>query len=141
MSSLYLLFLALLLLPLSHQARLCSELPVSAHGENQLCINGVCFNAFCDQQTAGGGWLVTQHRYAGSVHFNRSWSEYVQGFGSPTGEQWLGLRYLKEILDLTGLEFDLMIELGAFWDTPRNYGRNGTHKLALYHGFKLTGSE
>ena len=46
---------------------------------------------FCDQTTTGAGWLVFQKRLDGSVDFYRDWAEYKRGFGSLTGEVWLGL--------------------------------------------------
>lgn len=131
---------------ISLQLQHCGETGAT-NGVNEMCIERACFNVRCDQLTAGGGWMVTQNRYDGSVDFNRSWSEYVNGFGSPTGELWLGLKHVKSVLDLPGLEFDLRIELVAYFETPttfRDYfslNLNGTSKIVLYHGFRLTGSE
>uniref|UniRef100_A0A4W3IE84 Fibrinogen C-terminal domain-containing protein n=1 Tax=Callorhinchus milii TaxID=7868 RepID=A0A4W3IE84_CALMI len=50
--------------------------------------------AYCDQSTGLGGWILIQQRMGGSVHFNRSWDEYKNGFGSIDdqghGDVWLG---------------------------------------------------
>lgn len=48
---------------------------------------------YCDTKTGGGGWTVIQRRTNGNLDFkNRYWAEYEDGFGSLTGEFWLGLR-------------------------------------------------
>ena len=48
------------------------------------------FNVFCDMTTDGGGWTIIQRRESGTVHFDRNWNEYRDGFGDVTGELWLG---------------------------------------------------
>ena len=58
-------------------------------GDCELTAKG-----YCDSTTDGGGWLVVQRRQDGSVDFDRTWTEYEEGFGSLTGEFWYGLRPL-----------------------------------------------
>jgi len=70
------------------------------------------FDVFCDHTTAGGGWLVFQKRLDGSVDFYRGWTEYKRGFGSLTGEFWLGL---DKIHLLTSREnYKLRVDLEDF---------------------------
>ncbi|XP_069135513.1 uncharacterized protein [Argopecten irradians] len=49
------------------------------------------FDVYCDMEDGDGGWIVLQHRFNGSVLFNRSFSDYENGFGQLDGEFWLGL--------------------------------------------------
>ena len=67
---------------------------------------------FCDQTTAGGGWLLFQKRLGGSVDFYRDWAEYKSGFGNLSGEFWLGL---ENIYRLTSNEsYKLRVDLEDF---------------------------
>ena len=42
---------------------------------------------------------MVQRRYDGSVNFNRSWTDYKDGFGSFDGEFWLGNEVLRKLSD------------------------------------------
>ncbi|XP_025104745.1 uncharacterized protein LOC112570507 isoform X1 [Pomacea canaliculata] len=53
---------------------------------------------WCDMDTAGGGWLVFQRRRDFTVDFNRSWTEYENGFGKLSGDFWLGLFTLGKLV-------------------------------------------
>ena len=73
--------------------------------------NTGAFDVYCDQTTAGGGWAVFQKRLDGSVDFDRVWKDYKQGFGSLSGEFWLGL---DKVHRLTKEQSKLRVELEDF---------------------------
>ena len=81
------------------------------------------FRAYCDQETAGGGWVVVLRRFDGFVNFNRKWNLYADGFGSMTGEFWFGLRKLWQLFGevAVNIRFDFETE-------------NGTKTYAEYSG-------
>ncbi|KAK3763042.1 hypothetical protein RRG08_014830 [Elysia crispata] len=51
----------------------------------------------CDAHTDTGGWIVFQRRAVGDVDFYRNWTEYRDGFGSLSGDFWLGNEALHKL--------------------------------------------
>jgi len=72
-------------------------------------VGGTPTTAWCDM--TNGGWTVIQRRMDGSEDFERLWADYAAGFGSGSGEYWLGL---ENIHFLTLASSSLVIELEAF---------------------------
>ena len=50
----------------------------------------------CDFRYSGG-WTVIQHRFDGSVDFNKDWAAYETGFGQAQSEYWLGLEHITKL--------------------------------------------
>ncbi|KAM9324220.1 ficolin-2-like [Gastrophryne carolinensis] len=82
----------------------------------------------CDMDTDGGGWIVFQRRWDGSVDFFRDWMSYKRGFGSRLNEFWLGNTNVYQIT-LSGT-WELRIDLQAF---------DNTKYFAKYASFKVLG--
>ena len=58
------------------------------------------------------GWIIIQRRVDASVSFEKSWDEYVAGFGDVDGNFWLGL---EAIHDLTSAQpMSLQIDVVPF---------------------------
>ncbi|GFO06960.1 fibrinogen-related protein 2.2 [Plakobranchus ocellatus] len=53
----------------------------------------------CDTHTDGGGWIVFQRRATGDVDFYRDWTSYREGFGSLTGDFWMGNEAIYNLTD------------------------------------------
>lgn len=47
--------------------------------------------------TGAPGWTVVLNRVDGSVDFNRTYKEYLEGFGNPEGEVWIGEVWIDKI--------------------------------------------
>ncbi|XP_023029882.1 scabrous [Leptinotarsa decemlineata] len=81
------------------------------------------------------GWTTIQKRSDGSINFNRNWNEYSNGFGSATGEHWLGNRNLHLLtkLNCSQLQINMKDIYGQYWQA--NYA---DFRVADYSmGFKL----
>ncbi|XP_025029017.1 angiopoietin-related protein 4 isoform X1 [Python bivittatus] len=95
-----------------------SKLPVGCHdlfleGQQNSGVFEIqppgaqAFKVFCDMEN--GGWTVIQQRLDGSVDFDRLWDAYKDGFGNLTGDFWLGLEKMHQIVKEG--QFHLLIEL------------------------------
>ncbi|KAJ3641837.1 hypothetical protein Zmor_028309 [Zophobas morio] len=84
------------------------------------------FLVWCNMLTRGGGWVSVLDRVDGSVNFKLNWTDYKTGFGTLTGEHWLGLDHLYELTNSQRNE--LLIEL-VDWDMK--------NASALYDDFKI----
>ncbi|XP_078578167.1 microfibril-associated glycoprotein 4-like [Branchiostoma floridae x Branchiostoma japonicum] len=86
-------------------------------------------SVYCDQTTDGGGWTVIQRRFDGSIDFNRPYDAFRYGFGSASGEQWLGLENMHLLTNQDA--YELYIEL-------EDWG--GEVKYAKYSSFSVGSS-
>ncbi|NXF21034.1 ANGP1 protein, partial [Rhodinocichla rosea] len=95
---------------------------VNKSGVYTIYINNVSDpkKVFCNMEIAGGGWTVIQHREDGSLDFQKSWKEYKMGFGSPSGEHWLGNEFIFAITSQR--QYSLRIEL-MDWEGNRAYSQ------------------
>ncbi|KAM6957782.1 microfibril-associated glycoprotein 4-like [Aplochiton taeniatus] len=65
---------------------------------------------YCDMRTDGGRWTVVQRRMDGEVNFYRAWDQYKAGFGSASGEYWLGLENLYHLTNKRAYELRVDME-------------------------------
>ncbi|XP_049548287.1 fibroleukin-like [Anopheles darlingi] len=109
----------------------CKDLPSNASDKYVIRVNSgrKPFKVYCEQKAFGGGWIVIQYRYDGSLDFYRDWNEFRNGFGDFDKEFWLGLEKVHQIT--RNNKHELIIELKDF---------NGNHAYARYDGFEI-GSE
>ncbi|XP_037681223.1 tenascin-N [Choloepus didactylus] len=66
---------------------------------------------YCDMDTDGGGWIVFQRRNTGQLDFFKRWRSYVEGFGDPMKEFWLGLDKLHNLTTGTPTQYEVRVDL------------------------------
>ncbi|OWF51302.1 ficolin-3-like [Mizuhopecten yessoensis] len=105
----------------------CGDVPtVHCSGVYTLTPAGSNVDVFCDMDTVGGPWTIIASRYDGSVDFYKSWNEYKSGFGSLTGEFWLGFENVRLLL---AQKMKLRIEMEG-WSGPLKYVEYDTFDLS-----------
>ena len=87
------------------------------------------FQVYCDQDTDGGGWIVLMRRVDSSEHFNRTWEEYKNGFGSVDRNFWLGNELIHR---LTATPHEILFDIQS---------DAGDNSLVLYKNFKVDSEE
>ncbi|XP_050082211.1 fibroleukin-like [Anopheles aquasalis] len=109
----------------------CKDVPSKISGTYLIRVkrDSEPFEVYCEQKSFGGGWIVFQYRYDGSLEFYRGWHEFHDGFGDLNKEFWLGLEKVHQIT--SARKHELVVELKDF---------NGTYKYARYDAFEI-GSE
>ncbi|XP_049548198.1 microfibril-associated glycoprotein 4-like [Anopheles darlingi] len=109
----------------------CKDVPANVSGVYLIRINNASapFKVYCEMDKFEGGWIVLQHRFNGSVDFNRNWDQYRDGFGELDSEFWIGLEHIHQLT--TARKFELLVVLKDFYT---NYG------YARYSAFQV-GSE
>ncbi|XP_037730852.1 angiopoietin-4 isoform X2 [Drosophila subpulchrella] len=74
-------------------------------------INNPGFKALCNSS----GWMTIERRYNGSLTFQQNWAAYRNGFGSLSGEFFIGLKKLRQMTK--DKPHELYIKLGNSEET------------------------
>uniref|UniRef100_K1QS23 Angiopoietin-4 n=1 Tax=Magallana gigas TaxID=29159 RepID=K1QS23_MAGGI len=45
---------------------------------------------YCDMETDNGGWTSIQRRLSNTMNFDKTWTEFKNGFGVPQNAYWIG---------------------------------------------------
>ncbi|KAM8931046.1 ficolin-2-like [Pelodytes ibericus] len=118
----------------SYAPRNCKELldqGIVLSGWYKIYPDGIQpLTVLCDMDTDGGGWIVFQRRWDGTVDFFRGWDMYKKGFGSQLTEFWLGNDNLHKLTSAG--TYQLRIDLVDF-DNKQSH--------ASYSKFAVLGEE
>ncbi|XP_035699734.1 uncharacterized protein LOC118432302 [Branchiostoma floridae] len=90
----------------------CADLYDNGQREDGVFPIGTpAFNALCDMTYGGGGWTVIQKRQSGTPAFDKTWYEYVNGFGSVyTEDFWLGLDRIHQLTSQKAYKLVVILE-------------------------------
>ncbi|EDV98337.1 GH22725 [Drosophila grimshawi] len=88
------------------------------------------FIVSCDEKTQGGGWTTVLRRQDGSVDFFLFWENYKKGFGTLTGEFFIGLQKLHFMTKAADQELLITME-----------DSKGQRRFAMYDRFAIGGEE
>ncbi|XP_065198658.1 fibrinogen-like protein 1 isoform X2 [Sycon ciliatum] len=102
------------------------------HGQSGLftgTTTTTTYTTYCDRETDGGGWIVFQRRQDGSVDFYRDWNAYKRGFGSASGEFWLGLDTLHYLTSQAGSTYELRIDMVFKTTAEKHYAKWSTFRV------------
>ncbi|ETN65568.1 fibrinogen and fibronectin [Anopheles darlingi] len=103
----------------------CSE--ASKTGIYKLKLVGnTTADVLCDAEYDKGGWVVIQYRFNGSEEFYRNWTDYQNGFGSLSGEFWLGNEIIYQLTVEKPREIAFLME---DFDGAKGVARYATFKL------------
>ncbi|XP_007451428.1 PREDICTED: tenascin-N [Lipotes vexillifer] len=86
---------------------------------------------YCDMDTDGGGWIVFQRRNTGQLDFFKRWRTYVEGFGDPMREFWLGLDKLHNLTTGTPTRYEVRVDLQTANESA----------YAIYDSFQVASSK
>ena len=108
--------------------------------------NQTAFQVYCDMTADGGGWIVLQRRFDGSVDFNQTWTICENTFGNLTGEHWLGLINMHRLTASAPQE--LRVDLEDFQNNTRyacystfSVGSTSTKYRLLLSGYSGTAGD
>ena len=93
--------------------------------------------ARCDMETDGGGWMVILRRKSDAspqVNFNRTWTEYENGFGDLNTEFWYGLRNIHCLTARDTVQLQVQLNgTGITWTYEhfRVYGAENDYRLHI----------